>query len=150
MNELLIPNDVSLSPSLSTYQMSCFTLPTITRRIDSLLAVTIFGRFYWINDDLSSLILMRYWVYLSSIRDTRLSRVGSHMRSGANTCRSRRFLGRLVNLLAHKSPGHDGQVCLNRRIPPESRITSEAISRESEMSVKRESQGDSHFMSNWR
>lgn len=39
-----------------------------------------------------------------------------------------------VNLLARKSLGHDGQVCLNRTLR-ENRITSEIISRKSEITL---------------
>lgn len=91
------------------------SLPTITRRVDGLLAVTIFGRLYWINDDLLRLILKRCWLYLLSIRKIRLS--CRRVVREEQICGSRRFCGRLVNLPAHKSPGHDGQLCLNRRIP---------------------------------
>jgi len=42
----------------------------------------------------------------------------------------------IVNLLARKSLGHDGQICLNRTLR-ENRIANKAISRKNEITVER-------------
>lgn len=67
-------NGLSVTLLMMFPLFKCLTSPpTITHRVYGLLAITIFGRLYWINDDLPRLILKRCSLYLSSIREIRLS-----------------------------------------------------------------------------